>query len=79
MLRVNVREARTQLKELLDRAEAGEEVVIVRRGREVVRLMPVTPPKRELLPSLAEFRQGIEVTGPPLSQVVLELRDGERT
>ena len=36
---VNVHEAKTQLSRLLERVEAGEEVVIARAGRPVARLV----------------------------------------
>ena len=39
MLVVNVSEAKTQLSRLLAQVEAGEEVVIARRGRPVARLV----------------------------------------
>lgn len=42
MTLVNVHEAKTHLSELLARAERGEEIVIARAGRPVVRLEPVT-------------------------------------
>ena len=45
---VNVYEARGQFSKLLDEAEAGEEIVIARNGRPVVKLVPVTPPRRVL-------------------------------
>lgn len=38
---INVYAAKTQLSRLIDRAEAGEEVVITRHGRPVARLVPV--------------------------------------
>ena len=38
---VNVYEAKTQLSDLLKRAEAGEDIVIARAGKPVVRLVPV--------------------------------------
>jgi prevent-host-death family protein len=38
----SVAEAKTHLSELIDRALAGEEVVITRHGRPVVALKPVT-------------------------------------
>ena len=38
---VNVYEAKTQLSDLLKQAEAGEDVVIARAGKPVVRLVPV--------------------------------------
>jgi len=40
-------EAKTRLSELLDRVEAGEELVIARRGRPVARLVPVTDTQRK--------------------------------
>ncbi|WNV77738.1 type II toxin-antitoxin system Phd/YefM family antitoxin [Geodermatophilus sp. DSM 44513] len=39
---VNVHEAKTHLSRLLDAVEAGEDVVIARAGKPVVRLVPVT-------------------------------------
>ena len=41
---VDVDEAATILSDLLEWAEAGEDVVIARAGKPVVRLMPVEPP-----------------------------------
>ena len=46
MVVVNVHEAKTQLSRLLARAEAGEEVVIARRGKPVVRLVACKPRKK---------------------------------
>ncbi len=37
----NVHEAKTHLSKLLERAEAGEEIVIARGGKPVARLVPV--------------------------------------
>ena len=39
---VNVHSAKTNLSKLLERAENGEEVIIARAGKPVVRLTPVT-------------------------------------
>jgi prevent-host-death family protein len=38
--RVNIHEAKTHLSRLVERVEAGEEVVIARAGRPVARLVP---------------------------------------
>ena len=38
-MRVSVTEAKGQLTELVKRAEAGDEVILTRRGHEVVRLV----------------------------------------
>ena len=48
MKQVNVYDARSQLSRLLEEAEAGEEIVIARNGRPIVRLVPVNPPRRTL-------------------------------
>ena len=44
MTHVNVQEAKTRLSQLLAAAERGEEVVIARGGRPVVRLVAVDVP-----------------------------------
>ena len=40
-MQMNVRAARSQLSKLIAAAEAGEDVVIARRGRPAVRLVPI--------------------------------------
>jgi prevent-host-death family protein len=40
---INIAEAKAKLSELLDRALAGEEIVIARAGKALVRLVPVSP------------------------------------
>lgn len=45
---VNVHEAKTQLSRLLERAHAGEEIVIAKNGRPYARLVPLESPKRTL-------------------------------
>ncbi|MBP7003148.1 type II toxin-antitoxin system Phd/YefM family antitoxin [Amaricoccus sp.] len=40
-MKVSVSEAKGQLTELVKRAEAGDEVILTRRGRDVARLVPV--------------------------------------
>lgn len=40
---VNMHEAKTELSRLVERALAGEEVIIARAGVPVVRLVPVVP------------------------------------
>jgi prevent-host-death family protein len=45
MVKVNVHEAKTQLSKLLDRAHAGEEIVIAKNGEPYARLVPLEKPK----------------------------------
>ena len=51
---VNVHAAKSQLSKLLDAAVAGEEVIIAKAGKPIVRLVPVDPKKeRRKLGTLA--------------------------
>ena len=41
MTQIGMHEAKTRLSQLVERAEAGEEIVIARNGKPVARLVPV--------------------------------------
>ena len=77
MITINVRDARTQLKTLLDRVSAGEEIAIQRHGKTVAKLVPPSPSQKRL-PSLKSFRSSLKHSGPPLSKTVLKQRNTER-
>lgn len=74
MATVNVREAREHLPELLDRVEHDEEVVVVRRGKPVARLVPVEHTAKRL-PSLSGFRKSIGSNGTSSAELVRRERD----
>ena len=57
---VNVYEAKTHLSRLLDRVEAGEEIVIGRAGRPVARLVPYQPRSRTRQPGA--WRGRVQIT-----------------
>ena len=42
MLQMNIHEAKTNLSQLLEQIEAGEDVIIARHGKPVARLIPYT-------------------------------------
>ena len=42
MKQVNIHEAKTELSKLVERAEAGEEIVIARAGKPAAKLVPMT-------------------------------------
>ncbi len=44
---VNIHHAKTQLSRLLERVEAGEEIVIARNGTPVAKLVPMTLQPRQ--------------------------------
>ena len=78
MTEISIKKARSELSSLLRRVEKGEEVIILRRGKEVARLVPAKGARTRLLPSLKEFRASIRVKGEPLSRTVVRMRGEER-
>lgn len=77
MRKVSVKEARQNLRELIEQVAAGEEIILLRRGKEVARIVP---PKRsrKKLPSLESLRESIHLKGKALSQEVISAREEER-
>jgi len=73
---INVKDARSRLSSLLDRVKVGGEVIILRRGKEVARLVPPQGEGRRL-PSLKDFRTSIRITGEPLADTVIRERQEE--
>jgi prevent-host-death family protein len=71
---VGIRQARQELPDLIDRAEAGEEIVITRQGRPVAKLV-AAPKHPKPLPSLADFRGKLGRPGSPALNLVREERD----
>lgn len=71
---VTLAEAKSHLSHLLDQVEAGEEVVITRRGQPVARISPVTKPKRPVK-SLAEFRNRMPRWRKSSAELLREMRD----
>ena len=76
-MEINVKEARKRLSSLLDRVEEGAEVILLRRGKEVARLVPSSATGKRL-PSLRDFRSSIKLGGSPLSETVIQGRQEER-
>lgn len=75
--KLSVREARQQFRRLLDRVQAGDEVMVMRRGVEVARLVrPERIPAR--LPDLDAFRASVKVAGRSLSREITENRRSSR-
>jgi len=76
-MEINVKEARKRLSSLLDRVEEGAEVILLRRGKEVARLVPSSATGKRL-PSLRDFRSSIKLGGGHLSETVIQGRQEER-
>ena len=60
MAKVNIYEAKTGFSRLIDRALAGEEIIVARAGRPLVRLVPVREPARGRVPGT--LRDRIEIS-----------------
>lgn len=68
MVTVNLAQAKARLSELLDKVEAGQEVLITRRGKAVAHVSAVVPSRKPLpLGKLAGFRAEM----PPLRRPYL--------
>ena len=77
MAQVTMREARSNLRALIERAEAGEEITILRRGKQVARLVPPEV-QHKLFPDLTEFRASIVLKGEAVSETVVRQRRESR-
>ncbi len=76
MVTVDLVQAKAQLSELLDKVEAGEEVIVTRHGRPVAHIRPVSRPKNPLrLEDLAAFCATIPPLRGPSSELLREARD----
>jgi prevent-host-death family protein len=78
MRTVSVAEARQKLRSLLDHVTEGNEVIVLRRGKEIARIVPPPAPRPRRLPSLATLRASVRLRGGPLSRTVIRARRGER-
>ena len=79
MTNVTLANAKARLSELVDRAAAGEGVLITRRGKPVARLVAATPPRKpidvEALRALAESMRPQEQSA---ADLVRAMRDDAR-
>lgn len=73
---INLADAKAHLSELVDRAEAGETVAILRRGRLAARITPPSPVRAKV--DVAALRA--LVSGLPQAQAgsVRDMRDEDR-
>ncbi|MBA2882896.1 prevent-host-death family protein [Desulfosalsimonas propionicica] len=77
MQKINVKEARRNISRLLDEINAGEEIILLRRGKPVARMMQVENDHKEALrfPDRTLFRSKL----PPMKQssasLIRDIRD----
>ena len=76
MVTVSLAQAKARLSEILDRVEAGQEVVITRRGKPVAHLSAAAGPRKPLpLRELAGFRATMPRLRRPAAELLREVRD----
>jgi prevent-host-death family protein len=74
MKAINLAEAKAHLSELVNKAQSGEETVIMRRGQPVARLAPIAATKLALR-SLAAFRATLPKARKSSAELIRKLRD----
>ena len=80
MKTVNIHEAKTNLSKLVERAEAGEEIVIARAGKPAAKLIPFTAARVRRRLGLLDGRFKIpDDFNAPLPDSVLRAFEGRRT
>jgi prevent-host-death family protein len=77
VMEVNIHEAKTHLSRLIERALAGEEVIVAKAGKPLVRIIPITA-KMPVLGSARGTVTYAEGWDDPMTAVELaEWEDGE--
>ena len=61
---VNVHEAKTHLSRLIDRAHAGQEIILAKAGKPYARIVALVPEARQRTPGRLKGRVGDEFFDP---------------
>ena len=76
---VSLAEAKAHLSALVDRAEAGDEIAITRRGKLVARLVPAKPPRKPIdWAALEKLRASMPLQTESAADLVRRMRDEDR-
>jgi len=76
---VNLSDAKARLSELVDRAEAGEDVCITRRGKPVVKLTRIEQPKEPIdVEALRALVASMPMSPLPAGEFIRRMRDEAR-
>lgn len=77
MSKISVEEATKNLQAILEQVAKGEEVLLVKDGKIVARIVPPLT-REQRIERMAKFRQSIQLKGEPMSQTVIKLRSEQR-
>ena len=77
MEKINVREARRRIGQLLDKVIAGEQIIIMRRGKPVARMSVVDRDELDAckFPNRQDFRNSLPAAGKSAAELLREMRD----
>jgi prevent-host-death family protein len=76
---ISLADAKARLSELLDRAEAGEEICITRRGKPVARLLPARQARKAIdLGDMRQVTEGKRQQPEDAAAFVRRMRDEDR-
>ena len=78
-VQINIAEAKAKLSSLLDRALAGEEIVIARAGKPLARLVPVAERARRTPGAWRHWKVPPEVFLEPMDPEDLDAAEGKHT
>lgn len=78
MRHVGIFEAKTHLSQLLDAVEAGEEIVVTRRGKPIAHIIPPRDDRRKkakaAVAKIRELRKGLSLDGLTAKELIEEGR-----
>jgi prevent-host-death family protein len=76
---ISLADAKARLSELVDRAEAGEDVCITRRGKPVVRLTRLQQPKKPVdVEALRRLTASMPMQPESAGEFIRRMRDEDR-
>jgi prevent-host-death family protein len=78
-VQINIAEAKAKLSSLLDRAVAGEEIVIARAGKPLARLVPLSERARRKPGLLRDWKIPSDVFLEPMEPEDLDAAEGKYT
>ena len=79
MKQVNIHQAKTDLSKLVERAEAGEEIVIARAGKPAAKLIPLNKARARRRLGLLDGKFKIpDDFNAPLPEAVIRLFEGRK-
>jgi antitoxin (DNA-binding transcriptional repressor) of toxin-antitoxin stability system len=79
MSHINLAEAKARLSELVDRAAAGERIVITKRGQPVLEMVKPGSPRQQIdLKALRKLTAGLPRQKQGAAEALRELRDQSR-